>query len=209
LALGEPIAAPSANRYQAISPTRAAHVLAGLDGSVDLVLDGGASEGGIESTVVDVRGDAITILRPGGIGRTALSAVEPRVVHDTRTEVTVNVARHSPGMDPRHYSPSAPLYLAPSREGALVDARRRAGGGERVGVLLRGGAELATRQAEPDGAHLRFTILPDTPSEYAHALYAALHDLDDARLDAIVVEAVPEGESWHAVADRLRRASAH
>jgi L-threonylcarbamoyladenylate synthase len=203
LALGEPIAAPSANRYQALSPTRAVHVLAGLEGAVDLVLDGGASQGGIESTVVDVRGDEIAILRPGGIGLEALSAVEPRVVYGTSTEVPPHAERASPGMDRRHYAPRAPLHLAPSREAALAGARRRAGEGERVGVVLRGAPGIATSE----DTRLRFAILPDAPTGYAHGLYAALHDLDDSSLDAIVVEGVPEGESWRAVADRLRRAS--
>ncbi len=207
LALGEPIAAPSANRYQALSPTRASHVLAGLNGTVALVLDGGASEGGIESTVVDVRGDEIAILRPGSISRDALSRVHPRVVHDERAEADAGAARASPGMDRRHYAPRTPMYLAASREAALAEARRRADKGERVGVVLRSAPGGAAREVAPNRASTRFSILPDTPSEYARTLYAALHDLDETSLDAIVVEAVPEGESWRAVADRLRRAS--
>jgi L-threonylcarbamoyladenylate synthase len=207
LALGEPIAAPSANRYQAISPTRAAHVLAGLDGSIDLLLDGGASEGGIESTVVDVRGDEIAILRPGGIGQDALSAIDPRIVHEERIEAASAAARVSPGMDRRHYAPRAPLHLVLSRDAAIADARRRADDGQRVAVVLRGAPSVAASQAGRDDARVRFAILPDDPSGYAHGLYATLHDLDDPLLDAILVEAVPDGESWRAVADRLRRAS--
>jgi L-threonylcarbamoyladenylate synthase len=203
LALGEPIAAPSANRYQALSPTCAAHVLAGLDGVVDLVLDGGASEGGIESTVIDVRGDEVAILRPGGIDRDALSAVHAGVVHETATVAASDTERASPGMDARHYAPRTPLYLAPSRDAALAVARRRADIGERIGVVL-----LASPDGSPRGARIRVAILPDNSAEYARALYAALHDLDDSLLDAIVVETVPDGESWRAVADRLRRASA-
>jgi L-threonylcarbamoyladenylate synthase len=204
-ALGEPIAAPSANPYQALSPTRAAHVLSGLDGKIDLLLDGGPSEGGIESTVVDVRGDEIVILRPGSIGRDALARVEMRVRHWGGTETAA--AHASPGMDRRHYAPRTPLHLVTSREAALATARLRAERGERVGVLLRGALGSASAEAFRGDERVGLKILPDSPSEYAHALYATLHEIDDFSLDVILVEAVPEDDAWRAVADRLRRAS--
>jgi L-threonylcarbamoyladenylate synthase len=206
-ALGEPIAAPSANPYQALSPTHAAHVLAGLDGKIDLLLDGGPSPGGVESTVVRVVDgcDEVVVLRPGGIGLEALSSLGVRARHRRTVDVPDGTLHASPGLDRRHYAPRAPLHLVPSREATLADARQRAGRGKRVGVVLR--RAIDERESPRDEARMRFAILPDAPSDYARALYATLHDLDASGVDAIVVEAVPDGDPWFAVADRLRRAS--
>lgn len=207
-ALGEPIAAPSANPYQALSPTQAIHVLAGLEGRIDLLLDGGPSTGGIESTVIDVRGDETVILRPGSIGADALAAVGARVRHERDAEIAPGAAHASPGMDRRHYAPRAPLRVMASREAALASARLRARRGERVGLVLRGASNVSAGETAIGDAKVRLAVLPDTPSAYARVLYATLHEIDDASLDAIVVEAVPEEDAWLAIADRLRRASA-
>jgi hypothetical protein len=94
-----------------------------------------------------------------------------------------------------------------SREAALATARLRAERGERVGVLLRGALGSASAEAFRGDERVGLKILPDSPSEYAHALYATLHEIDDFSLDVILVEAVPEDDAWRAVADRLRRAS--
>src|SRR5436190_1865041 len=102
-----PVAAPSANRSTELSPTRAEHVLKGLDGRIDLVLDGGPCPGGIESTVVDVTGGAVRLLRPGLVTVPMLEEVVGRV--ETGTTST-GVAR-SPGQMARHYRPRTPLVL--------------------------------------------------------------------------------------------------
>jgi L-threonylcarbamoyladenylate synthase len=198
-ALGESIAAPSANRYQALSPTRAEHVVASRGDAVDLVLDGGPCPTGLESTVLDVRGDSPIILRPGSLGLAALRAVDPRVDYAKGASVSSDAPRPSPGMDLRHYAPRAKLILAASREAAVAEAEARAARGEAVGLVLRGvGNSPAPGVSE----------LPDDPSAYAHLLYATLHDLDGAGVVSIVVQAVPETDAWRAVADRLARASA-
>jgi len=198
--LGEPVAAPSANRYQGLSPTIAAHVVKELGDAVDLVLDGGPCDAGVESTVVDVRGGALRVLRPGAVG---LARLRELGAVEVRTEtVAAGELRAAPGMDERHYAPRARLLLAATREDARRMAAARARGGERVGLVVHGAPEGT---ALPDGVVVR--CLPGEPGEYARLMYRTLHDLDDAGVDAIVAEAAPEGEAWWAVADRQERAS--
>jgi L-threonylcarbamoyladenylate synthase len=196
--LAEPVAAPSANRYQSISPTLAEHVVKSLGDRVDLVLDGGACEAGIESTVVDVRGKRARILRPGAVGVEALRAMEPDI-ESQASVVSRDQVHLSPGMDARHYAPRARLVLAPTRDAAVRLAAQRARH-ERVGLLVRGPVEA---HAAED-----VRVLPDEPVAFAASLFAALHSLDDGGTEVIVVEAVPGDEAWCAVADRLTRGAA-
>jgi L-threonylcarbamoyladenylate synthase len=200
-AFGNPIAAPSANRYQGLSPTRAEHVVQSLGEQVDLILDAGPCTGGIESTVLDLTGEAPVVLRPGTIGLAALQSVDAGTKYAMVSKVAEAEPRPSPGMDARHYAPRAPLCLAACRGDAIAEASARVARGETVGLVLCGGAT-------PDMGAVAITsvILPRDPASYARALYATLHDLD-ARVTSIVVEAVPEGDSWRAVVDRLTRAS--
>jgi L-threonylcarbamoyladenylate synthase len=198
-ALGEPIAAPSANRYQTLSPTRAEHVVKSLGDRVDLVLDGGACESGIESTVVDVRGPRARVLRPGALSMAALRAIEPDI-EVAEGVVAEDQDRASPGMDPRHYAPRARVVLVESRQAAVAEAVARAGGGL-VGLVVRGAVHAELRAA------IDVRMLPDSPEGYGAVMFATLHALDDAGVTAIVVEAVPDGEAWWAVADRLKRAA--
>lgn len=206
-----PVAAPSANRFTAISPTTAGHVVDSLGDRVPLVLDGGACAVGIESTVVDCTGSDVVILRPGMIGREALQAalgelgVEVRTgsrgsVSHTRDEVALDEAPRAPGMADRHYAPKAEVWLfAPSQLAEMVQAlaARREGDGP-VRALLRtitlAGAEVVT--------------MPSTPADYARALYAALHDADASGAGLVIIEAPPEGdEAWDGVRDRITRAA--
>ncbi len=199
--LGEPVAAPSANRYQSLSPTTAAHVVKELGAVVDLVLDGGPCEAGIESTVVDVRAGSPCVLRPGALGLAALRAIAPDLRVRTGNAES-GEGRASPGMDGRHYAPRARLVLAPTRQQALVIAGNLALDGALIGLVLRGPpAALAA------GFGIAIRILPPDPAEYARGLYETLHELDDARVHTIVVESVPDEEAWLAVADRLKRGS--
>jgi L-threonylcarbamoyladenylate synthase len=201
-ALGEPIAAPSANRYQGLSPTTAAHVVKQLGDAVDLVLDGGPCEAGIESTVVDVRGERPLALRPGALGIAALRAVLPDLQVRIE-EVSVEDARASPGMSRRHYAPRARLLVVRSWEAA----RRRADGLAADGACVALVVHEARTTFVP-GRRVLLRTLPHDPARYAHALYGTLHDLDDERVDVIVVQEVPGDEAWWAVADRLRRGAA-
>jgi L-threonylcarbamoyladenylate synthase len=201
VALGEPLAAPSANRYQGVSPTTAAHVVKELGDRVDLVLDAGPCEAGIESTVVDVRGDPPRVLRPGAVDLRALRNVL-HDIHATSDDGRGPDPRVSPGTDIRHYAPRARLLVADTWEEARRIAYGLAGTGARVGLITH---EKRTTSI-PEQQILART-LPREPAQYARLLYRTLHDLDDAGVDAIVVQGVPHDEAWWAVADRLRRGS--
>jgi L-threonylcarbamoyladenylate synthase len=200
-ALGEPVAAPSANRYQGVSPTSASHVLKELGDRIDLLLDGGACDAGIESTVVDVRGPTPRVLRLGAVGLSPLRRVACVPIETVRTNQTEE-RMASPGMDPRHYAPRAKLCLVDSARAALDLADDWASKGGLVGVVACG--ELGPRHAEPN---VLVRSLGGDPVSYARNLYATMHDLDDLGVVAIVVQRVPEDEGWLAIADRLNRAS--
>jgi L-threonylcarbamoyladenylate synthase len=197
-ALGEPIAAPSANRYQGLSPTLAAHVVKELGDGVDLVLDGGPCEAGVESTVVDVRRGGMCVLRPGAVDLARLRGIG---TVEMRQEVAdAGAERASPGMDARHYAPRARLVIAETAEEARRMAVGLAASGQRVGLVVRDAHEpLAGAE------RVAVRCLPKGPAEYARLMYRTLHELDDAGVDVIVAEAVPETDGWWAVADRQRR----
>lgn len=190
------VAAPSANRYQQLSPTTAAHVVKGLEGRVDLVLDGGPTTHGIESTVVDLSGDPPRLLRPGSLAHDVLrTEIASLVIVEAPAEET-GEALPSPGMVRRHYAPRATLVRVPSER--LEEAAR---GGGLVGVVRRqGGAAVA-------GDGLVARTLPADAEGYARGLFAVLHALDDLGCARIVVEEVPEGAAWDGVRDRLSRAA--
>jgi L-threonylcarbamoyladenylate synthase len=184
-----PLAAPSANRSEHVSPTSAAHVLRDLNGRIDAVVDGGRCPFGIESTVVGLDGTP-RLLRAGAIPRSEIE----ELIGPLELSSRVGVAQ-SPGQQRRHYAPAAVVRLAPRAEVQEV-ARRLQG---RVGALLRGEG--------PALEAARVARLPDDPQGYARELYAALRDLEDADCTAIVVEEVPAGAEWDAIRDRLTRAS--
>jgi L-threonylcarbamoyladenylate synthase len=205
--VGVPIAAPSANRFTQLSPTTAQHVADGLGERVSLILDGGPCDVGIESTVLDLTGDAPVILRPGGISADTLSAVlgEPvlsRAV-DVDHRLTDAEPQRSPGGATRHYAPRAEVWLTtvedmPEVQTAVSSLARTAG--SRVGALLLEGSV----SLDDAGRTLR---LPAHPDGYARGLYSALHTLDGDGCTVIVVEAPPIGRAWDAVRDRLSRAT--
>ena len=183
---GSGVAAPSANRFGLVSPTTAAHVREDLGGEVDLVLEGGPSEVGIESTIVDLSGGAAVLLRPGGISESELGiAVQYR---------TADSPRHSGGME-RHYAPRTPARLVPSHD---LD--------KQISILKERIAVLAF--SRPDERVEYWLRMPRDPAAYAQKLYAALRELDAAGCEEILVEAPPEGPAWAAVRDRLQRACA-
>ncbi len=196
-AAGAPVAAPSANRSGYISPTRADHVLRGLDGRIDMVLDVGPVPGGIESTVLDLTSEPPRLLRPGLVSPAEIEAILGPVARSAPAAAPAESPLPSPGMLSRHYAPRAPLELADGDGRASVEELRRAG--LRVGWLAFGGADLAG---------VTVVAMPADPDGYAARLYAALHALDGAGVDRIIVARPPESDEWLAVRDRLRRAAA-
>jgi L-threonylcarbamoyladenylate synthase len=192
-AFGRGIAAPSANRYGRISPTRAADVRAELGDAVALVLDGGDCEVGLESTIVACLGGRVTLLRPGSISRSQVADVVGRV-----DEPDAGSPR-APGSDRSHYAPATPLSIA-GADGLRRELEAALARGERVAVLARVAAFV-------DSDRVSWRRMPESPAAYGRALYAALRALDAAGANRILVEAVPAGEPWEAVADRLSRAA--
>lgn len=192
-----PLAAPSANRSEQISPTTAEHVARGGLPGLELVIDGGPCQFGIESTVVDLTPPRPRLLRPGAVPLQALRELLPELGRGAEASVSPDdEARPSPGMSRRHYAPRARLHLV--AELSAVDPRAYPGP---VGVL-------AQQPSAPDFGAACWEQLPADPEGYAADLYAALHRLDDAGVSTILVERPPAGEDWLAIHDRLSRASA-
>jgi L-threonylcarbamoyladenylate synthase len=190
-----PVAAPSANRSTNLSPTRAEHVLRGLGGRIELILDAGPTAGGLESTVLDVTTDPPRLLRPGLVTPAEIEAEIGPILRPG--EERAGQPLRSPGQQRRHYAPRTPL------ECVAED------GGQRVAELLQGGLRvgwvaLGTAEERPG---LVVRALPPEPAAYGAGLYAALHALDEAGVDRIVATLPPATEEWLAVHDRLRRAS--
>ena len=195
------LAAPSANRYGRISPTRAEHVVADLgakpDGAVDLILDGGPCPVGIESTIVDLSGDTPRLLRPGAITREQLEAVlgEGVLVADASD----HNAPRAPGRQERHYAPRTPLEL--------VHVSDIAG---RLAALPPGSvALLAPADSVPASAAVRLHIeAAPAPGPYARVLYENLRQLDASGAQWLLVAWPPAAIEWEALHDRLCRAAA-
>lgn len=195
------IAAPSANPSTAVSPTTAKHVLAGLGGKIDGLLDAGPCAGGIESTVLSLVGQP-RILRPGLLHRTAIESVlGTPVLYDVQPS-DLHEPLASPGQMPRHYSPATPLELVEGSGWLRVE--RLLESGRRVGWMTFGPA------AAQGVSHPRLVVkaMSAEPAAYANRLYASLHELDSEKLDRIVCARPPDREPWVAVLDRLQRAAA-
>ena len=192
---GGGVVAPSANRFGRVSATSAAHVRAEFGDALDLLLDGGECEVGIESTIVDVSGPQPVLLRPGGVTTAALEGA----MGVTLARAGVATTR-APGTLKAHYAPSTPLMLM---ESDLVP--------ELVPSLARQDKRLAVLSfsaLRPLIPGLVWLAAPGDAVGYAHALYANLRELDAAGVDVIVVERPPERMEWLAVLDRLTRAAA-
>lgn len=197
---GIPLAAPSANRSTGVSPTTAEHVARSLGARVDVIVDGGPCPVGIESTVLSLAGPVPTLLRPGTISVDDLRPVIGGVaLPSSATDATA--ARPSPGMLDRHYAPRAMVRLVPreDRERVLQNAAEAVDRGHWVGALLLEDAH--------DPRITPVLRMPDDPAGYASRLYAALHELDDAGCDVILIDQPPDAPAWAGVRDRLRRAA--
>ncbi len=185
---GDGVAAPSANRFGRVSPTTAAHVREDLGTDVDLVLEGGPSELGIESTILDLSAGAPLLLRPGRVSRADLEAVLKTKIG----EKTSLSPRHSGGLE-RHYAPRTPARLVPSYDLDKEIARLK----DKVALLA---------FSRPDERVDYWLRMPRDPQAYAQKLYGALRELDGAGCEEILVEAPPAAAEWAAVRDRLLRA---
>ena len=193
-AFGGGIAAPSANRYGKVSPTRAEHVREEFGDEVKIVLDGDDCKIGLESTIVSCVGDAPRILRPGTITITQLRAVVPTI------QIGPNPSSpRVPGTMSRHYSPLTPVNVVPSRRLEIVMNEFTAKE-EKVAVL----AQRPPGNTTPFMTWINAGTRPDA---YARQLYANLRTLDKAGAKMILVEEVPEDERWEAIRDRLKRAA--
>jgi L-threonylcarbamoyladenylate synthase len=176
---GMPLAAPSANRFMHLSPTRAENVERAIAAKAEMILDGGPCQIGLESTVLDCTEEVPRILRPGGVTRAQIQAA----LGYPLGEVPATDERRSPGMYSRHYAPQTPMVLVAE-----------------VGVDQPGLVFGPTQNSNQ-------ISMPKNAAAYSAALYDVLHRLDQRRLDEIYVQLPPETPEWEAVLDRLRKAS--
>jgi L-threonylcarbamoyladenylate synthase len=202
-ACGFPLAAPSANPSNEISPTNAQHVAQKLGSKIPLIVDGGQSQVGIESTVLDLSSGPPRILRPGIIHEESLLAVLGPGNLRKNTEDTSSGPLRSPGLLRKHYAPKARvLILEWTSEAELA-------------------RQLAAESFSPSDAHViahthiplspnfcRVCVIPHDPEAYARAIYSELHRCDEVAARLIVLEKLPDAPEWEGVADRLKRASA-
>ncbi len=174
-----PLAAPSANRSNRVSPTTASHVREELGDAVSLILDGGACRVGIESTVIDLCTDTPTILRPGAITRDMIQSVlQTPVAQTIGVVISPDESASSPGQHLIHYAPITPAYRFDPQDRDKIDSA--------------------------DAAILPITLDPDA---YARQFYARLRMLDAQGLKAIYIELPPDVPAWHAIRDRILRAT--
>lgn len=200
---GVPIAAPSANRFGHVSPTLAQHVLDDLDGLIDVVLDGGPTRIGVESTVLDLTADEPVILRPGGLAREEIeSALGHLSSRDAEPGMTSDDdAQPAPGMLTKHYAPRARLEVGSDMANLMRLFTDYAAQGQHPGLLL-----TTSQQATFAGCAPQFVLGADIGA-VARNLYAGMRALDSDGVDVILISAVDRAGIGEAVADRLRRAS--
>src|SRR3990172_3568489 len=195
------IAAPSANRFGRISPTRKEHVSAELGDAVGLILEGGWCSVGLEWTIVNLTSATPAILRPGHISAAALAEVlgKPVTGHGSAEPAGPRAS----GMLESHYAPRTPLPLIPTQQ-LLQEVSALLAFARRVAVLELERTPSKVPYLERGVYHY---IMPNTPEEYARRLYATLREADAQGCDFLFVEQPPEDEAWSAINDRLRRAA--
>ncbi len=199
---GFPLAAPSANLSNHLSPTNARHVQRQLGDRLRLIVDGGDANVGIESTVVDLATNPARVLRPGMIHEESLSAALGGCeTHGPQT--AGNGVLRSPGQLPKHYSPKARLLVLSWRD--ELDLRQRLAS---LGVAVTDTWVLAHSHVPLGGEFASVSVIPHDAEAYARALYGELHRCDEAGAACIVAEAPPDAPEWRGIADRLRRAAA-
>jgi L-threonylcarbamoyladenylate synthase len=196
-----PLAAPSANLSSRVSPTNAEHVRQQLGGKIPLIVDGGQSQVGIESTVLDLTVSPPKVLRPGMLHAESLAAVCGGV---RSSEFGVQSSElRSPGLLAKHYSPKAKLIVLSWRDAAELEFKI-----QNSKFKIQACHVIAHTQI-PSGRNFGgVSVIPHDAEAFARALYAELHRCDEAGVATIIVEAPPELPEWAGIADRLRRAAA-
>jgi len=200
---GFPLAAPSANLSNQISPTNAAHVHAQLGEKISLIVDGGQSQVGIESTVLDLTATPARILRPGMIHAESLAAVCGEVQSPKSKVQSQDSTLRSPGMLQKHYSPKAKLVVLDWFDEAELRSKLSTFNFQLSTVHV-----IAHTKIPASFGAENVSVIPHDAEAFARALYAELHRCDAAGAKLIVVEAPPELPDWSGIADRLRRAAA-
>jgi len=201
---GFPLAAPSANLSNQISPTNAEHVYSQLAGKIRLIVDGGQSQVGIESTVLDVTATPPRILRPGMIHADSLAAAIGNIAPPTSAKPGAGrPTLRSPGMLAKHYAPKAKLVVLSWRDDADLQSQISNLKFEMTRCRI-----IAHTKIPATFGAANVSVIPHDAEAFARALYAELHRCDAAGAQLIIVEAPPELPEWSGIADRLRRAAA-
>ena len=188
---GLALAAPSANKFTQLSPTTAAHVAASLGDDLP-ILDGGACEVGIESTIVAVQGKSWQLLRLGMLPEANIHALTG--VPATMTKQVIK----APGQHALHYSPRTPIQLFTSREELLKNANELINANSLVAALLLGSGAVP---------NCRYFQLNNSANDVAQRLYDTLHKMDALNVDKLLIESPPNAPEWLAILDRLTRAA--
>jgi L-threonylcarbamoyladenylate synthase len=203
-ACGFPLAAPSANRSNEISPTNAEHVARSMGEVIPLIIDGGQSHVGIESTVLDITVTPPRVLRPGMIHDASLLAVTGALATDAPEGVT---ELRSPGMLRKHYAPKARLVILEWNNEEDFNSQLeqhlvgdKAAARERTFVIAHTHIPMGTSVG-------RISVIPHDAEAFARAIYSELHLCDEAEAELIIVERLPHSPEWRAIADRLERAA--
>lgn len=193
------IAAPSANRFGFVSPTSAEHVKKEFGDRIDIILDGGSCEIGLESTIVSCINEKVTILRPGGIQITSIEdALKQKVIVRSHSD-----SIRTPGSLTSHYATATPLEICErkllfSRSATLLQQ------GVRTAVIVRTIQEDFIQNTQDK---LHYVLMANDPIEFGKNLYATLRKLDNENFQQILIEAPPHNPEWLAISDRLHRAS--
>ncbi len=213
---GVPIAAPSANRFSRPSPTTAAHVKDDLDGRVDLILDGGPTDIGLESTIVDFSVDPPVLRRPGGITFEQVHSLVPEVVQQSGDGDAAN-PQVAPGQLTRHYAPKAALTLYEGQPELVIkkigaDARTAVAQGSKVGILapeddLKALAPVLAAAASSGRIEVRPYGSRADIERAGREFFAALRDLDASGVSVILASSVGGDGLGRAIRDRLARAA--
>ena len=194
-----PLAAPSANLSDTVSPTNAGHVRKQLGDKVPLIIDGGQSQVGIESTVVDLTVSPPRLLRPGMIHEQALMSVTGKLTAGVGDGEEI---LKSPGRLKKHYSPKAKLYVLDWADDVELALKIK-------NLKLTTGGEIIAHSRIPSGSGTgNVSVVPHDAEAFARALYAELHRCDEVGARWIIVEAPPTTPEWSGIADRLHRAAA-